>query len=170
MIKIIIIFIILTILSTGIVLLITLRKNKSKEVPSQINYNFQGAAYNNIIMYKSRHEKSMSVILGKYSKFTADSLLKNINELTTRLVNGQNNGYISQAAFQKTALDEILRMMKTMKIVDVNIINYDAGYMSVAVIFENNTKELYQLLMKMNIQNGLLYLDSYNATLWFKNE
>lgn len=170
MIKIVIIFIILTILSIGVVLLITLKKNKQKEVPNQINYNFQGAAYNNILMYKARHEKSIGVILGKYSKFTADSLLKNINEITIRLINGQNNGYISQAAFQKTAIDGILNMMKTMNMVDVNIINYDAGYMSVAVIFENNSKDLYQLLMKMNVQNGLLYLDSYNATLWFKNE
>ena len=168
--RIIIIFIILLVISIGVVFLIKFLKNQKKDPSKQNNYNFQGAAYNNILMYKSRQDKFIGVILNKYDKFTNETLFKNIDDITLRLIKGQNNGLISQAAFEKTALDNILLQMPNMTKVDVSIINYEMGYMSVAVIFENNNKDLYQLLMKINVQNGLLYLDSYNATLWFKNE
>ncbi len=167
--RIIIIFFSLVVISVIIVFLIMKRNKKKVEINEPI-YNFEGAAYNNIIMYKSRQEKALNVLLSNFSKFTKESLLNNIDELTNRIIKGENNGYISKGAFQKTAIDEILQKMKTMKKVDVSVINYEAGYMSVTVIFEDENKDLYQLLMKMNVQNGLLYLDSYNATLWFKKD
>lgn len=155
-----------------IVTVITLSKNAKlkKGNLEVIDFNFEGAAYNNIVMYKARQEKALNTILANFNKYNKDSLFANIDELMTRLVNGQNNGYISNQAFQKTAIDEILKRMRNMKKVDVSIINYESFYMSVAIIFESLEKDLYQLLMKVNVQNGLLYLDSYNATLWFKKD
>lgn len=166
--KIIIPIIICIVLILGIVFYFKLRRKKTAIV--QEKYSFFGPAYNNIIMYKAREEKALNTILANYDKFTKEILMNNIAEITDRLVNGQNNGYISEAAFQKTAIDDVLLKMRTMRKVDVNIINFELGYMSVAVIFEGEEKNLYQLLMKMNVQNGLLYLDSYNATFWFRNE
>lgn len=166
-------FVIALVVSIVIVLTILIIKNKNNKLNNNIvmpNYNFEGAAYNNIVMYKSREQKALNVILANYEKFTKETLFSNIDDLTNRIVNGQNNGYISQNAFQKTAIDDILQKMRSMKKIDVSIINYENAYMSVAVIFEDVNKDLYQLLMKMNVQNGLLYLDSYNATLWFKKD
>lgn len=159
--------IICLVIIVGIILFFKLRKKKPIVKES---YNFLGPAHSNIIMYKAREEKSLNYILANYNKFTKESLIKNIEEITERLVNGQNNGYISETAFQKTAIDNVLLNMRGMKQVDISIINFENGYMSVAVIFEGEEKNLYQLLMKINVQNGLLYLDSYNATFWFKNE
>ena len=153
-----------------LIVIIFFKKRKKKPVIKEENYKFIGPAYSNIIMYKAREEKSLNTILSNYPKFTKESLIKNIEELSTRILNGQNNGYISQAAFQKTATDYVLMKMKGMKKVELSIINFENGYMSVAMIFEGEQKDLYQLLMKINVQNGLLYLDSYNATFWFKNE
>lgn len=159
--------IICIVIIVGIILFFKMRKKKPVV---EEKYNFSGPAYSNIIMYKAREEKTLNYILANYNKFTKESLINNIEEIAKRLVNGQNNGYISETAFQKTAIDNVLLKMKEMKQVDISIINFEYGYMSVAVIFEGEDKNLYQLLMKMNVQNGLLYLDSYNATFWFKNE
>lgn len=160
--------IVIIIISVFLVLII---KNKKKtKIVNEEKYKFYGPALNNIMMYKAREEKMINGILAYYTKFTKESLIANIEELMTRIINGQNNGYISETAFQKTATDELLRKIKEMSKVDLSIINYENGYMSVAVIFEGEEKNLYQLLMKMNVQNGLLYLDSYNVTFWFKNE
>ena len=162
------IFSVIVLLSIILLIVITSKK-KNNEVDETPKYRFEGPANSNYLMYKERENKALNEILAIFPKFTKESLYLNINDLTKRIIQGQNNGYISQTAFQKFASDKTLISMRSMKYIDTVIINYENKYMSVAVIFENSNKELYQLLMKMNVQNGLLYLDSYNASFWFNN-
>lgn len=145
------------------------RKFSKKIQEDKVIYDFKGPALNNYKLYKEWEVKAINSILASFPKFTKDALYQNVNELARRIINGQNNGYISQNAFQKSATDKILIEIRNMKQVDLSIINYENNYMSAAIIYENSKKELYQLLMKINVQNGLLYLDSYNAAFWFTN-
>ena len=159
----------LIIISTLILIFFLFKKKKNK--PENVEtYKFMGPALNNHLMYKERERKALNEVLTTFPKFTKETLYSNIYELTRRIINGQNNGYISQNAFQKSATDKVLIEIRNMKLVDARIINYENNYMSVAIIFENIDQKLYQLLMKINVQNGLLYLDSYNANLWFENK
>lgn len=167
---IIVIIIIVTILIVSIIFILKGVKDKKDLQKEAIELNrYSGPALNNIQMYKQREEVSLKIIAGSFPNYSKEKIYEDINELVNRLINAQNNGYISSNAFQKSGQDKVLYQIRTMTKLDTIIIGYEQNYASVAVIFENQTKELYQILLRVNIQNGLSYLDSYNATKWFNN-
>lgn len=165
-----IIYVIGAFLIIGILIFLIIKNKKegTKSAENVSEFLFKGPALGNINLYKNNQEQYLKIILANFPKFTKESLFHSINELTNRLINAQNNGYISEMAFKKTARDNILKSIKNMKLVGCFVINYSSGYISVASIFSNNN-ELYQILMKINIQEAILYLDSYNAIKWFEN-
>lgn len=162
--------VIITIIIVSIIFVLqSIKRKKKNEIETQNMERFTGAALNNMQMYKQREEVALRIIAGSFPDYSKEKIYIDIEEITRRLLNAQNNGYISAIAFQKSAQDKILLQMRTMTKLETIIIGYEQNYASVAVIFENENKELYQLLLRLNVQNGLLYLDSYNATLWFNN-
>lgn len=168
-------FLILGLIIVGVVTIIIVatllvqKKGQKVETVQGDFREFAGAALTNIKMYKEREMTAVQVLLANFPNFTRESLYANIDELSKRIINGQNNGYISQGAFQKSATDKVLVELREMRKVETCIISYETNYASVAVIFKNKDNVLYQLLMRINVQNGLLYLDSYSATIWFNS-
>lgn len=140
--------------------------NKKEE--TQIS-RFSGASLKTIKMYKEREEAALRVLASVFPEYSKDKIYSDIDEIVRRLLNAQNNGYISAIAFEKSGKDKILFEIRSMTKLSTTIIGYENNYASVAVIFENANKDLYQLLLRINVSNGIIYLDSYNATIWFNN-
>ena len=162
-----IILIVSILLVIGIILFLVFKKQNKKveEEKVVIDSSYRGMAYNNVSMYKQNEVSALKSVIYNYPAFTKETLYSSINDLIERIVKAQRYSQISINATQKATTDALLiEIRNNTKFKESIIINYESNYMNVVAIFESTDGKFYQLLCKFNVQNGLLYLDSYNSS------
>lgn len=109
-----------------------------------------------------QEQRALTNFLNDYPNYTEKTVKDTFYGFALSIINGQNNGYMSEKTLNKMAKDNLLSVFRTLNFVRINILGYSQNRLSAVVVFANSADE-YQIIMNISIQNNLFYIDSYDS-------
>lgn len=121
-----------------------------------------GSANINAAINASQEQGALTKFLAENPSFTEKSLKDTIYAYALNIINGQNNNLMSPKVLEEMAKDSRLEIMRPMTFVRINLLAYRSNKMSAIAVF-TDSKDEYQLMINLSIQNGQLYIESFDS-------